>query len=157
MVYCLIHKTPLGNITLVEEDDQLTALHFGITPGAAALQHPTPLLLTAARQLDEYFAGKRQVFTLPLSPSGTPFQLQCWDALCRIPYGETISYGEQARMIGNPKACRAVGMANNRNHLPILIPCHRVIGKNGSLIGYSNGLHIKEFLLDHEAKWKGRR
>lgn len=156
MAYYLIHKTPLGNITLVEDKGRLTSLFFGVPFGISNSLPCTPLLLAACRQLDEYFAGNRRVFTLPLAPSGTPFQLQCWEALCRIPYGETISYAEEARMIGNPKACRAVGMANNRNQLPILIPCHRVIGKNGRLIGYGGGLHIKEFLLDHEAKWKGR-
>ena len=156
MVSYLIHKTPLGYITLVEEENRITCLHFGVPSEICTSQPCTPLLLTAALQLDEYFAGKRHSFSLPLAPSGTPFQLQCWEVLWRIPYGETISYGTQAQMIGNPKATRAVGAANHRNPLPILIPCHRVIGKNGGLTGYGGGLHIKEYLLNHEAYWKGR-
>ncbi|MDD6041733.1 MAG: methylated-DNA--[protein]-cysteine S-methyltransferase, partial [Clostridia bacterium] len=89
-------------------------------------------------------------FDLPLRPKGTPFQLRCWDALLQIPFGETRSYGQQAAMIGNPKACRAVGMANHHNPLPVLIPCHRVVGANGSLTGYGGGLGIKETLLQIE-------
>ena len=95
----------------------------------------------------EYFSGRRQVFTLPLALEGTPFQHRVWEALRKIPYGSTCSYGEVAAAVGNPKASRAVGMANNRNPLPVLIPCHRVIGADGGLVGYGGGLDIKKKLL----------
>ncbi|XCP86408.1 methylated-DNA--[protein]-cysteine S-methyltransferase [Roseburia hominis] len=109
-----------------------------------------PLVTRAISQITEYLEGKRQEFTLPLAPQGTPFQQAVWRALRTIPYGETRCYSEIAQMVGNPKACRAVGMANNRNPIIILIPCHRVVGKNGSLVGYAGGLDIKEKLLELE-------
>lgn len=105
---------------------------------------------TAASQIREYLEGKRREFTLPLAPQGTLFQQRVWEALRTIPYGETRCYAEIAEMIGNPKACRAVGMANNRNPIMILIPCHRVVGKNGGLVGYASGLDIKQRLLELE-------
>lgn len=150
MVSFIHHNTPLGVITLEEEDGALTALTFGATRPAGGINQATPLLLTAAHELDEYFAGTRRHFDLPIHTSGTPFQQKCWQVLCRIPYGQTISYSEQASLAGNPKACRAVGMANHRNPLPIIIPCHRVIGKNGALAGYGSGIGIKQFLLQLE-------
>ena len=104
------------------------------------------------RQLRAYFAGELEQFDLPLVPEGTPFQLQVWHKLCEIPYGETISYGELARRIGNSKASRAVGLANGSNPIPIIIPCHRVIGSNGKLTGYGGGLPIKEKLLALERR-----
>ena len=103
-------------------------------------------------QLRSYFAGEREEFDLPLAPEGTPFQQEVWRRLCEIPYGETISYGELARRIGNPQASRAVGLANGSNPIPIVIPCHRVIGSNGKLTGYGGGLPIKEKLLALERK-----
>ena len=102
--------------------------------------------------MEEYFAGQRKEFSLPLAPKGTEFQLRVWQALLQIPYGETRSYGELAAMVGNPKACRAVGGANHRNPLSILIPCHRVVGTGGSLTGYAGGLSVKEFLLKLESE-----
>jgi methylated-DNA-[protein]-cysteine S-methyltransferase len=99
------------------------------------------------RQLRAYFAGELETFDLPLAPEGTPFQLEVWRRLCEIPYGETISYGELARRLGNPNASRAVGLANGANPIPIVIPCHRVIGSDGKLTGYGGGLPIKEKLL----------
>jgi len=111
----------------------------------------TPLIKKAAEQLEEYFNGKRKVFDLPLVLQGTDFQVKIWKALQRIPYGETRSYGEIAAMTGNPKASRAVGMANNRNPIAIIVPCHRVIGSNGKLIGYAGGLELKQQLLDLES------
>ena len=108
------------------------------------------LLKKAAKQLTEYFAGKRREFDLPLDFTGTGFQKKVWAALLTIPYGETRSYGEIAKQIGNPKACRAVGMANNRNPIAIICPCHRVIGADGSLVGFGGGLPAKQFLLDLE-------
>ncbi len=113
-------------------------------------QKKTPLLLQAEKQLSEYFARKRTSFDLPLFVEGTPFQKKVWAELQKIPYGETISYGELARRCGNDKACRAVGMANNKNKIAIIIPCHRVIGSNGKLVGYAGGLDIKSRLLDLE-------
>lgn len=110
------------------------------------------LLWQAAAELGEYFAGWRRNFTLPLAPRGTEFQLRVWNELRRIPCGETRTYGEIARAIGQPRACRAVGMANNRNPIAILIPCHRVIGSNGSLTGYAAGLAIKRQLLELERR-----
>ena len=104
------------------------------------------------RQLRAYFAGELEAFDLPLAPQGTPFQLAVWKRLCEIPYGETISYGELARRIGNPNASRAVGLANGSNPIPIVIPCHRVIGSNGKLTGYGGGLPIKEKLLALERR-----
>jgi methylated-DNA-[protein]-cysteine S-methyltransferase len=108
-------------------------------------------LIEAFRQLEAYLAGTRRSFDLPLAPAGTPFQRRVWQALVAIPYGQTASYGAVAKSIGNPKACRAVGMANNRNPIPIFIPCHRVIGANGDLVGYGSGLPLKKRLLDLEA------
>lgn len=104
------------------------------------------------RQLKAYFAGELEEFDLPLAPEGTAFQLKVWENLCDIPFGETISYGELARRIGNPNASRAVGLANGSNPIPIIIPCHRVIGSNGKLTGYGGGLPIKEKLLALERK-----
>ena len=151
MKQILIVPSPVGPLTLTQEDQALTGLHFGEHPQQGA-EGPTPLLEEAARQLEEYFAGQRKEFSLPLAPKGTEFQLRVWQALLQIPYGETRSYGELAAMVGNPKACRAVGGANHRNPLSILIPCHRVVGTKGNLTGYAGGLAIKEFLLKLESE-----
>ena len=151
MKQILIVSSPVGPLTLTQEDQALTGLHFGEHPQQGA-EGPTPLLEKAARQLEEYFAGQRKEFSLPLAPKGTEFQLRVWQALLQIPYGETRSYGELAAMVGNPKACRAVGGANHRNPLSILIPCHRVVGTKGNLTGYAGGLAIKEFLLKLESE-----
>jgi methylated-DNA-[protein]-cysteine S-methyltransferase len=112
----------------------------------------TPLIKKAAVQLDEYFNGKRKVFNLPLKLNGTDFQIDVWKALQNIPFGETRSYGEIARVIGKPKASRAVGMANNRNPIVIIVPCHRVIGHDGSLTGFGGGIELKKRLLELEQK-----
>ena len=142
-----LHDLPVGPVTLAATDQALLWLKFGIRdyPGAAPASNP--VLEAAARQLREYFAGDRRTFELPLAPEGTEFQRRVWDALCTIPYGETWSYAAVGRAIGNPRAARAVGMANNRNPISIIIPCHRVIGANGALVGYGSGLPIKETLL----------
>lgn len=116
------------------------------------IHYESTLIKQVKQQLDEYFQGKRNTFDLPLNPSGTTFQKKVWNALCNIPYGETRSYQEIAIAIDCPKGCRAVGLANNKNPIVILIPCHRVIGKNGSLVGYALGLEIKQHLLDLEIK-----
>ncbi|MBR5571117.1 MAG: methylated-DNA--[Oscillospiraceae bacterium] len=145
--------SPVGPLTLEEENGALTALRFNpdLPRDAAPFALPsTPLLRQAAAELREYFAGERKIFTVPLAPKGTPFQQQVWAALREIPYGETRSYKEIAAMVGNEKACRAVGMANNRNPLPIFIPCHRVVGADGKPVGYAGGLDVKTFLLELE-------
>lgn len=139
-------SSPIGILTLTEENRKITGLCFG---GVAA-NDTSPVFDAAETQLREYFAGTRKSFDLPLAPSGTPFQRAVWDALCAIPYGETRTYAQIAAGIGKPKACRAVGMANNRNPIAILIPCHRVIGANGSLTGYAGGLDAKKALLTLE-------
>jgi methylated-DNA-[protein]-cysteine S-methyltransferase len=144
-----VYPTPLGRITLACDGAGLTRVVFGVQelPGTYA---PCEITNRASTQIQEYLAGKRKTFDLPLHPLGTQFQRNVWDKLQTIPYGQTRSYKEVAQMLGNPKAMRAVGMANNKNPLPIVIPCHRVIGANGDLVGYAFGLKIKKFLLDLE-------
>lgn len=151
---CLVMESPIGKLTLCAnaDDTALTHIRFGEQIAAGDELYSTPLLRRAEEQLGEYFAGQRKKFDLPLAPAGTPFQQCCWQALCAIPYGRTRSYGDQAKAVGNPKASRAVGMANNRNPLPIVIPCHRVVGSSGKLVGYAGGLGIKEALLALEAQ-----
>lgn len=138
--------SPVGPLTLTEECGALVRIEFA-DAGAA---DRTPLLESAARQLDEYFAGTRREFDIPLAPVGTPFQQEVWRALRGIPYGATRSYKSVAEAVGRPQACRAVGMANNRNPLPVVVPCHRVVGASGALVGYAGGLDVKRFLLDLE-------
>ena len=142
----------LGTFRLEEEDNAICGL--ALCPDGVPELEPlprkvceTPLLQEAEEQLNEYFAHVRREFDLPLAPRGTPFQRAVWAALEEIPYGETLSYGEVALRVGNPKAARAVGMANNRNPIAIVIPCHRVVGADGSLTGYAGGLAAKERLL----------
>ncbi|OUO94263.1 methylated-DNA--[protein]-cysteine S-methyltransferase [Cloacibacillus sp. An23] len=143
----------VGNLLLSEEGGRLTGLSF--LKGRPAPEdlnfRETQTLLEAKRQLEEYFDGSRRGFDIPLAPMGTPFQLRCWDALLKIPYGRTATYADIARAVGSPKAFRAVGLANNRNPIAIIIPCHRVIGSNGRLVGFGGGLDVKAFLLRFEA------
>ena len=149
--------TPIGELLLTADDDgALTAVDLpNRHRDTAGLERDDEHLADARRQLTEYFAGERTVFDLPLRPTGTPFQLRVWDALLRIPYGETASYGELAQGLGqgarDPRLARAVGAANGRNPIPIVVPCHRVIGADGSLTGYGGGLECKRALLDLEA------
>lgn len=153
----IFHTTidsPIGPLLLAIQDGQLTQIEF------SQPKHPLPLdprsqpatepFQAAIEQLGEFFRGQRRAFDLPLLIAGTDFQRRVWQQLCEIPYGQTISYGELARRIGNPKAVRAVGLANGRNRLPIVIPCHRVIGANGQLVGFGGGLTIKSQLLQLE-------
>lgn len=140
-------QSPIGPLTLTEAAGALVRLDFG--PGGAP-RSETELLRRAGQELAEYFAGTRRRFTVPLRPEGTPFQRAVWAALAQIPYGETVSYAQLAQRIGRPSACRAVGMANHRNPLPILLPCHRCIGSGGQLTGYAGGLEVKRFLLELE-------
>ena len=145
--------TPIGDLLLVADSDgALTAVHLpGRHGSTAGMQRDDALLEPARRQLTEYFAGERTTFDLPLRPTGAPFQLRVWERLATIPYGETTSYGEIAAELGQPTASRAVGAANGRNPIAIVVPCHRVIGANGSLTGYAGGLDQKRALLDLEA------
>lgn len=149
----LILASPIGNIRINGDSTSITAISFDekSCPIRASRKTPQPVL-EAAKQLNEYFTGLRKNFFLPLAPAGTPFQKQVWDQLLRIPYGETLSYGDIAGAIENPGAVRAVGGANNKNPVGIVIPCHRVIGKDGTLTGYGGGLWRKEWLLHHESK-----
>lgn len=146
--------SPLGPLTVAEEDGFLTRVEFSPVGANALPQGDSPLLRRAVRELEEYFAGKRRTFSLPLRPAGTPFRLKVWRVLCSIPYGETWSYAELARAAGNAKAARAVGGANHHNPIAVIIPCHRVIGADGSLTGYGGGLDKKKFLLDLEQRFK---
>ena len=150
----LFVSTKIGKIGIQEDGSGITGVFFENelpkkNPASCA-QRETPLLQTAAREILEYLDGNRKAFTVPLSMNGTAFQMADWKALMTIPYGETRSYQEIAHLIGKPRACRAVGHANNQNPISIIIPCHRVIGKNGSMTGYGGGLAIKEFLLNLE-------
>lgn len=120
--------------------------------GSSDFCEPCELSDTVFSQLQEYFAGKRRVFDFPYAPQGTVFQKRVWAALCDIPFGETRTYKQVAQAIGNPKACRAVGGANNKNPIGIVVPCHRVIGVNGALVGYAGGLEMKKALLDLEKR-----
>jgi methylated-DNA-[protein]-cysteine S-methyltransferase len=133
------YDTDIGKITIAEEDGYITHVLFGHENLPDSRVNETALLKDAHKQISEYLKGERRSFDLPLSPSGTEFQQRVWKALTGIPYGETVTYEDIARKVGNEKACRAVGMANNRNPISLIIPCHRVIGKNGKLTGYGGG------------------
>ncbi len=149
----LLIETPYGVMTLVQRGEALSELHFSGETLMARQLADTPLLQEAKRQLEAYFAGKLRQFDLPLAPLGTSFQTLIWQTLtAEVPYGQTITYGELAKRAGNPAASRAVGMANHRNPLPIFIPCHRVIGAGGKLVGYGGGLPLKQSLLNLEAR-----
>ena len=161
--YYTLVESPLQPIMLTSDGESLTGLYVSergqaeIRQKAAAStdwirdENAAPFA-EVKRQLDAYFAGNQTTFDLPLKLKGTPFQQQVWAELRKLPYGVTISYGELARRIGNPKACRAVGLANGQNPVSIVVPCHRVIGANGKLTGYSGGLSHKETLLAHECR-----
>jgi methylated-DNA-[protein]-cysteine S-methyltransferase len=156
--------SPIGPLTLVADDGKLAGLYMevrGHEPDAATLGHPGTLdddevLAETASQLKSYFAGELTSFDLPLSLEGTDFQRAVWAGLRDIPYGETISYGELARRIGQPSASRAVGLANGRNPVSIVVPCHRVVGSDGSLTGYGGGLGRKQYLLALEQRVSGQ-
>ena len=149
-------ESPIGPLLLAADDASLREIHFvnGRHPCKpdSSWKEDRPPLKETIRQLRAYFAGELENFDLPLAPQGTSFQQEVWRRLCDIPYGETISYGKLATWIGNPKACRAVGHANGSNPIPIVIPCHRVIGSNGKLTGFGGGLPIKEKLLALERR-----
>ena len=152
-------KSPVGELKLVASDNGLTAIlwenddprRVRLAPLSEDTKHP--VLLETERQLNDYFGGKRKSFSLKLDFSGTEFQKRVWAALLTIPFGETRTYGQLALHLGNPKATRAVGAANGRNPVAVIVPCHRVIGANGTLTGYGGGLPRKKWLLDHEARF----
>ncbi len=151
MVNKIIYPTAIGKLLIGENGKSITHLEFyndlgaDLAPPSKFIE--TPLLKKAAAQLDEYFAGQRSCFDLPLEPAGTDFQKSIWQALLAIPFGQTRSYKDIAEAVGCPKGYRAVGLANNKNPIAIIIPCHRVIGANGKLVGYAGGLGRKETLL----------
>jgi methylated-DNA-[protein]-cysteine S-methyltransferase len=142
------------DIGIADNGSAITGLYFARERFAGLKKAETPLIQKAAAQIKEYFDGKRKQFKLPLAMHGTEFQLAVWHALQDIPYGETRSYKEIAASIGRPKAVRAVGMANNRNPISIIVPCHRVIGHDGKLVGYGGGLPLKQYLLELERATK---
>jgi methylated-DNA-[protein]-cysteine S-methyltransferase len=144
-------ETDLGRLGIAERDGNISEVYFeneSVPQNIDVVE--TSLIKEAFLQLEAYFAGRLYEFSLPLAPQGTEFMQSVWKALLAIPYGKTVSYKDIAVAIDNPRAVRAVGMANNKNPIPIFIPCHRVIGSNGKLVGYGGGLSIKEFLLNLE-------
>lgn len=145
----ILYHSEVGYLTIVSDDHYIRKIEFGKgEPGPGGNRSEDhPLLVQAETQLIEYFCGKRRDFTLPLAACGTPFQQAVWNALQQIPYGETITYGQLAKMIDRPNAARAVGGGCNKNPIAIVIPCHRVIGANGTLTGFAGGITIKERLL----------
>lgn len=153
-VFCTL-SSPIGELLLAGDGESLTMLHMQDGPRRTAIRkdwtHCPEAFETVRDQLEEYFAGTRRHFELPLHPEGTSFELAVWQALTEIPYGETVSYGELAAQTGHPDAARAVGVANARNPISVIVPCHRVIGADGSLTGYGGGLERKRLLLDLEA------
>ncbi len=156
--YYQTHASPLGLLHIIVDDAALQAVLFDRehaetrTRYGELLEQPHPLIERTARQLDEYFAGERRSFDLPLHLAGTPFQEETWRALLTIPYGETRSYSQQAQVVGKPNAVRAIGRTNGLNPLSIIVPCHRVVGKSGHLTGYAGGLDKKQYLLALESK-----
>ena len=154
MFYTIV-PSPVGNLRLVGSDRGLAAVSWesmrSSVPRLETVEDPHhPVLVEAARQLDQYFAGQRKEFELKLEFRGTDFQKRVWDELLKIPFGETRTYGEIARRLGNVNAMRAVGAANGRNPIPIIAPCHRVIGASGALVGFGGGLEVKEYLINFE-------
>jgi methylated-DNA-[protein]-cysteine S-methyltransferase len=158
MLHTITMHSPVGELRLIAGERGLRAILWGAEDAARLawvneadrVEGRTAVLDQAVAQLEEYFAGTRREFDLPLDPSGTPFQQSAWMVLRSIPYGRTMSYGEQARRLGDPNKARAVGAANGKNPLSIVVPCHRVIGSTGNLTGFGGGLEAKSWLLDHE-------
>lgn len=152
MSFRIFRDFPFGRFGVEEKEGAVT--HLYLNPAGAVLpaeERETPLLAEAMRQLAEYFAGERREFELPLAPEGTPFMRRVWAELVKVPYGATATYGEIAERIGNPGGSRAVGLANNRNPIAIIIPCHRIIGSSGKLVGHAGGVELKERLLALES------
>jgi methylated-DNA-[protein]-cysteine S-methyltransferase len=143
------YKSPVGNLKISTTDKAVSGLSFS-NKKIAQPKKINPVLKQCIKELDAYFAGKLNKFTVPLDLEGTDFQKKVWHQLTKIPHGTTLSYGEVAKKIKNPKAARAVGLANNKNNIAIIVPCHRVIGSNGKLVGYASGVNKKKWLLQHE-------
>jgi len=145
------YETPIGSIGIAEDNNKITNVFFKNSSTFPEFNtKETPILIEANNQLQEYFLGNRKTFNLPLNPEGTEFMNDVWKLICNIPYGETRSYKEIAQLLNNNKAYRAVGLANNRNPIPLFIPCHRVISSSGNLTGYLGGLEVKSYLLELE-------
>ncbi|MBS4535743.1 methylated-DNA--[Clostridium sp. D2Q-14] len=140
--------SPIGLLEICGDDEYILSINFAVKRENE--ERNNNILLEAKEQLEEYFCGKRKKFNIPIKMSGTEFQKKVWNKLIEIPYGELATYGEIAKEIGNKNASRAVGSANNKNKIPIVIPCHRIIGSNGKLIGYDGGLWRKKWLIEHE-------
>ena len=145
-----VYTSPIGEISIIEEENKIIEISFGVKSGIK--QGSSLLLEKTKNELQEYFDGKRMEFDIPIKLNGTDFYKKVWNELKKIPYGETRSYGEIAEKIGNPKASRAVGMANHNNPISIIVPCHRVVGKNNKLVGYAGGLDKKKYLIELERK-----
>lgn len=155
MINLFYYETKLGTISIAEENGYITNIYTGkLKLDTNYVLKETDLIRTAFVQISEYLDAKRKEFNLPLNPKGTNFQKRVWDKLRTIKYGETKSYMQIAELVGNPKACRAVGNANNKNPILLAIPCHRVIGKDGKLVGFGAGLDVKKFLLELESNNK---
>ena len=150
MINYYFYETVIGYLTISADEQGITDVSFGKRNPVHAVCQETPVIKQAVSEVQEYLEGRRREFTVPLHPQGTDFQLRVWQVLRTIPYGKTWSYKQVATAAGNRKASRAVGMANNRNPIAIIIPCHRVIGANGRLVGYAGGLDVKEKLLEIE-------
>ena len=146
-------SSPAGGLTLVEEDGVLTAIVFGRAILGGGVRGDSPLLRRTREQLGQHFTGQRKTFELPYRLTGTPFQMRVWEELCKIPYGETRSYADIAIAVERPGAGRAIGMAAHRNPIPLIVPCHRVVGADGSLTGYGGGLGAKRLLLTLEQRY----
>lgn len=154
MNQALYFNADIGNISITEENGYITHIDFNADASFCAHSNHSNVLKAAILQLDEYFSGKRHYFQLPVNAIGTSFQMNVWKELCKIDYGSTLTYKAIAQGIGKPKAFRAVGNAIHSNPVAIIIPCHRVIGSNGSLCGFAGGLNIKQYLLDIEKKYR---
>lgn len=153
MKYLYFYNTPIGKIGIIEEKNAITNILFKVPQNIEEYTiKETDTIKETNKELQEYFNGNRKKFNINIKPKGTEFMQEVWKELQKIPYGKTKSYKEIAKAINNEKAVRAVGMANNKNPIPIIIPCHRVIGSNGKLVGYAGGIGIKEFLLELEGK-----
>ncbi|MDR2009714.1 MAG: methylated-DNA--[protein]-cysteine S-methyltransferase [Bacteroidales bacterium] len=150
MIFYYKYNITTNDIFIIEKDNFITHLLYrGFVP-TGKTEKETPLIKETFSQLSEYFEGKRKIFEIPIKPEGTEFQKKVWEQLLKVPYGKTKTYKELAESVDSPKACRAVGLANNKNPISIIIPCHRIIGSNGKLVGYAGGLDTKKFLLNLE-------
>jgi len=148
--------SPIGRLTLVADEDIITGLYFGDVADSQSYGYSHRVLDQCERELEAYFKGELMKFSVPVDARGTPFRERVWEVLRRIPYGVTVSYKDVAARMGSPKAVRAVGGANHNNPVSIIIPCHRVVGSNGSLTGYGGGMEAKRWLLEMEAKYASK-